>query len=208
MQTQRIKKQVNQDQDLLMKAEHICDKFKLFIDGVRVMFLIHRAKEGSVSPNNDKVEKLISRNPEEFHRNLYILLCQKGESEDPLRIYSSVNARDMKKAVRQFKQEQLDADYYDRESHDSFYFDVRNRFIGSLMKPASAETSYFIIDIDSTEEYQTLIEVIANAGLSEKKIQQYPTKNGWHIVMNSFNPALLGVHASKIHKDALILLDY
>lgn len=204
----RIKKQVSQRQDLLLKANHICDSFSKFTDGIRVMFLIHRAKEGALSANNDKLEKLISSNSKEFEKNLYTLLCKKEDSEDTLRIYSSVNPRNIEKSIRKFKTDQLDNDYADKESHRGFYFDVKNRFISALMSPSSSETSLFIVDIDDQSGFDEMIRVIGNADLNEKVIQKYPTKNGWHIVMNPFNPALLGEHAPKIHKDALLLLDY
>lgn len=204
----RIKKQINQDQDILMKARHICDDFKQFTDGIRVMFLIHRSKEGSEHTNNEKLRKLISNNPKEFEENLYMLLVQKEESENPLRIYSSVNHRDIGKAIRKFKMEQLDADYFDVDSRNQFYFDVKNRFIGTLMSPSSASSSYFIIDIDEPQELNDVLKVIAEANLNDRIIKQYATKNGWHIVMYAFNPALIGVHSPKIHKDSLLLLNY
>lgn len=204
----RNKKQISYDQDLLKKAEHICDTFALFTTGIRVMFLIHRSKEGAVSANQDKLRKLISRNPTEFQENLYQLLVQKEASEDTLRIYSSVNSRNTDKAERRFKEIQLDNDYADEESCEDFYLDIRNRYISCLMSPNSSNGSLFILDLDSVAEYETALIIIAQAGLNDKIVQKYPTKNGWHIVMQPFNPALLGTYSSKIHRDALILLDY
>ncbi len=212
MNTGRPKKESSRREDLLLRAKHICDSFKDFTDGTRVMFLIHRSKEGAERANNDKLEKLISNNPIEFRDNLYTLLDKKDTLERafgyPLRIYSSVNSRDMRKAIREFKMNQLLADYYDEKSHNAFYIDVRNRFISSLMKPLCGKESLFVLDIDSDADLYAIQPVIAEKGLSENVILKYPTKNGWHIVMKPFNPALLGVHESKVQKDALILLDY
>lgn len=203
---------MSQNQEILLEARHICETFRGFTDGVRVLFLIHRSKEGSKSANNDKLKKVIVRNEKEFETELYNLLVEKHGSELPLRIYSCVNPRNMASAIRKFKEDQLNADYYDELNHHSFYLDIRNRFISALMKPSSSDRSYFIIDIDTKEDcpngLDSVLMAIANAGIDSKRITQYPTKNGWHIVMHPFNPKLLGVHEEKIEKDALLLLSY
>ncbi len=202
----RNKKEVNISQDILNEAEVIMGQFKFFVDGYRVLFLIHRSKEESVSANNDKVRKIISKNKDEFKTALISLLQDFYNTDNILRIYSCVNARDINKAIRQFKQEQLDADYYDIESKNSFYIDVKNRFIGALMKPASRTETQFILDCDSMKEQEDALKKVAE--LEIEVIKMYPTKNGWHIITKPFNPNLFLVENVGINKDGLILLKY
>lgn len=196
------------EQDVLKQAEHIAEDFKGFTDGVRVLMLIHRKKEGGRDQRDISAIKRISRNHEEFVEYLYDLLILKNASDDPLRIYSCVNSRDMEKTIRMFKFVQLESDFYDTDSRHGFYFDVRNRFLSALMSPRCATSKYFIIDVDEIGELTSVLMEIATAGLNDNIVKQYPTKSGWHIVMRPFNPALLPVNASKIHRDSLILINH
>ena len=211
----KTKVESNVKADVLMRANHIYDDFKFFANGVRVLFLIHRNKEGGET-NNTKVRKVITRNKEEFRLELIKLVDEKERAamlREPLpyRIYSCVNARDIEKAIRQFKFEQLEADYYDDELRHGFYYDSKNRFVGALMTPSSRmkDQSYFVIDVDNEEGRDVMGEAlggIAQAGA--KIIMQYATKNGWHIVSEPFNPNLFNVPGVEIKKDGLLLLSY
>lgn len=198
-----------------MKAKHIFEEFRFFSDGVRVLFLIHRNKEGGET-NNTKVRKIITKNSEEFYLELIKLVDEKERAAMlrepiPYRIYSSVNARDIEKAIRQFKFEQLEADYYDDESRHSFYYDTKNRFVGALMTPSSRmkDQSYFIFDVDNEEGRDVNGEALSALAACEAEIvTQYATKNGWHIVTLPFNPNLFNVPGVDIKKDGLLLLAY
>lgn len=194
-------------QDTYNRAKGIAEDFIQFIDGWRVLFLMQRHRDGGET-NNTKLRKIITKNPKEFIDALYELSLEKENSDLPLRIYSAVNERDFDKAIRNFKFEQLEADYYDQEQNQNFYLDIKNRFIGCLMQPRAAKTSLFLFDLDSTQELDQAHEAIFKAGLNDNIIKQYGTKNGWHIITKPFNPALVGDIGSKIKKDALLLLDY
>lgn len=203
-------KQVNRIAKIDLEARQIFDEFKEYTDGYRVLFLIHRNKEGGET-NNTKVKKIVTKNSKEFADSLYDLLVEKDSSDVPLRIYSSVNSRNFEKAIRQFKQEQLDADYYDTASRHGFYLDTKNRFIGALMAPLAREESLFLLDVDREEGKDTHGEVLKamfDAGVDDKIVKVYPTKNGWHIVTQPFNPNLLSHPALEIKKDGLLLLKY
>lgn len=204
----RERSQNNASQDLINKARHILEEFEWFADGTRLLMLIHRAKEGSHSPNNDKVEKHISTNAKEFEKIVLEMLIEKEKSGLPLRLYSSVASRDLSKAIRKFKYEQLDAEYYAQGDKERFYLDIFNRWFGCLAQPGSASHTFFIIDCDSNAEYEDALRAIGDNGLEQKVIKRYPTKNGWHIVMDPFDPKLMGPMAKNIHKDGLILLHY
>ena len=211
----KTKVEANVKADVIMRANHIYDEFKFFTDGVRVMFLIHRNKEGGET-NNTKVRKVITRDKEEFRLELIKLVDEKERAAMlrepiPYRIYSSVNARDIEKAIRQFKFEQLEADYYDDESRRSFYYDSKNRFVGALMTPSSRmkDQSYFIFDVDDVPGVDKQGEALSALGACGANIViQYRTKNGWHIVTEPFNPNTFSCPGVEIKKDGLLLLSY
>lgn len=174
-------------------------------DGLRVMFLIHRNKEGG-STNNTKLEKLISRSSDEWYANLERLLPRLEESVAPLRVYASVNPRDPEKGIREFKRLQLEADYYDDASRYAFYDDIRNRYISALMRPASRAATSFLIDLDTEGEYE-----VAHMELDKAKVaikNEYRTKSGWHLITEPYNPAETPLTAPKINKDGLMLVAY
>lgn len=196
------------DQALMRKAEDIADDFKLFTHGYRTLLLIHRAKEGATKANNSHLKKYISRNHDEFVQKLYRLLYLKQNSKDPLRIYSQVNARDFEKGIREYKERQLEADYYSIEDKHAFYIDTHDRFVSAFSKPSCRIETYFIIDCDSVLEHETILCELADKGLNDKIIQQYPTKNGWHLVTQPFNPNLVPNTKYKINKDGLLLLAF
>lgn len=198
------------------KVKKIMHDWKGFTDGVRVLFLIWRNKEGSKVVRNLKVRKLISSNEEEFEKCLTQLVDLKDRySELPLRIYSTVNKRNLDKAIRKFKELQLENDYQDREQYYGFYKDIKNRWISSLMRDSSRLETQFIIDIDnSNKEYAIEIEkeILEHTEL----IKKYRTKNGYHLIVKPFNPNLIKTYEKSgyiypdvsIKKDELILLDY
>lgn len=201
----RGKKPETAIKELEEKAKSICDEFSEFTKGVRVIQLILRKADGG-GANNDKVKKYISTNPDEFYQCLLQCLKYNALSDKNFRIYSSVNERDMDKAIRQFKQCQLDSDYDSPEIRDRFYTDVRNRWISAMMKPSSKKTSYFLLDIDTTDAGEARGKV-AELGLNV--YANYATKNGWHMVVDPFNPQLMdGVEETTVQKDSLLLLHY
>jgi len=192
-----------------MKGENI----KQFSDGIRMIMLCQRNKDGrDTNKTNRASKRKISANGEEFFKILKEFREIKNNSDKPLRIYSCVNKRDIKKAIRNFKQEQLDADYYDEDSRNKFYFDIRNRWISSLMKQNCRAETKFLIDIDhiikeaKNWDISYIEEHLEEIGV--KVILKYPTKNGYHIITEPFNPTLWNCEFGEVKKDALLLLDY
>jgi hypothetical protein len=198
------------------KLKSIMDEWKGFTDGVRVLFLIWRNKEGAKVDRNLKIRKLVSSDEEEFEKCLEQLLDLKERyAELPLRIYSTVNKRNLDKAIRKLKELQLENDYQDKKQFYGFYKDIKNRWISSLMRNSSRFETQFIIDIDNkSEEYLARIksEVLAHTTL----IKEYKTKNGYHLIVRPFNPNLIKSYSKDGHiyedvslkKDDLVLLDY
>jgi len=190
----------------------LLDRFKGFTDGVRVLFLIQRSKEGG---KTTKIKKIITINEEEYAEVLCSLLAKQYEARldgVKLRIYGSVNKRDINNAIREFKTRQLEADYYDTESRDRFYYDVKNRFISSLMAPSSRSETKFILDVDRKDIDTVKEEIHRNAQEVDtvvKELLTYETKSGYHIITEPFNPAILeGIENVQANKDGLLLLSY
>lgn len=206
----KVKSPIALKEEVIDKADNLWHEFVDFTDGFRVLFLIHRNKEGGETNNTKytKYMKIITRDSKEFREQLRELVSIQMNSEVPYRIYSSVNARDFNKAIRQFKYEQLDADYYDQVQKENFYLDVKNRFLGCLMQPAQRYTSWFLFDIDNVEGKDVYGETLQILD-SELIIKSYPTKNGWHIVTKPFNYTTLTLpEGVEIKKDGLLLLSW
>ncbi len=207
MKRDKTKSAISIKEEVIAKADAILREFLDFTHGFHVLFLIHRNKEGGET-NNTKYKKTIVRDSIEFRQTLREYVNEQVNSETPYRIYSSVNERDFNKAIRQFKYEQLDADYYDQIQKENFYLDVKNRFLGCLMQPAQRQTSWFLFDIDNVEGKDVYGETLQMLD-SELIIKSYPTKNGWHIITKPFNYTTLTLpEGVEIKKDGLLLLSW
>lgn len=181
---------------------------KQFKQGIRLLMLTYRGKEGGLKTRPDRVAiKKLSRNEQEFDKIFSELQEEMKKSDKPLRIYSSVNSRDIKKAIREFKERQLEADYFDEESKNQFYFDIKNRWISSLMKPSCRNETFFLFDADDLTRW-TIGEAIDKLEESTDVIWHYKTKNGYHIITKPFNPNDLKENFGEIKKDGLMLLDF
>jgi len=198
------------------KLKSIMDEWKGFTDGVRVLFLIWRKKEGAKVDRNLKIRKLVSLDEEEFEKCLEQLLDLKERyAELPLRIYSSVNKRNMDKAIRKFKELQLENDYQDKAQFYGFYKDIKNRWISSIMRNSSRLETQFIIDIDN-EDKDYLKKIESEILEHTELIKKYKTRNGYHLIVRPFNPNLIKSYSKDGHiyedvslkKDDLVLLDY
>jgi len=185
------------------ETEKILEKFDGFTDGVRFLMLIHRTKDGG-NDNNRKTFRKISTNQDEFENILDEMITIKKTANKAYRIYSCVNSRNINKAIKLFKQKQLDADYYDEDSKNSFYLDIKNRWISSLMKPQSKADNSFLIDIDEDDNKEKAEQIICN--LVGRNFKKFNTKNGYHFITPPFNPQLM--EGFEIKKDGLLLLSW
>ena len=185
------------------KVKKILCKFENFdiTSGYRMLMLIDRNKCGT-DRNTKKCIRRISTNKEEFIEILSEFLEIKKDSE---RIYSCVNERDINKAIRIFKQHQLDAEYYDEVSKNSFYLDIKNRWISAIMKPQAKKTSYFLLDID-TKDKEEVADIKARLCKISANYIRYEIKNGYHFVCPPFDPSLMS--DIDIKKDGMLLLNY
>ena len=166
-------------------------------EGVRVLLLTSRTKDGG---EKGRSVKLVSRDINHFNDKLNQLL----ELMEPnQRIYSTVEKKDTEKAIRMFKQNQLDAEYYDEDSRKGFYHDVWNRWISCLQKPQSSVSKLFLVDIDPEDDEKAIMDEIETNKLTV--VWEYATKNGRHVILEPFNPSKVSF---EVKRNDMILLAY
>lgn len=194
--------------EFVAEAEEIAAAHEEFTDGCRVLFLIQRHSDGGHT-NNSKLRAYISRSSDEWVTALGKLLHEKSTYPNlPLRIYQTLNSRNIEKGIMHFKHAMLDADYYDMAQRQWFYLDIRNRIISALMKEPSRATSFFLYDCDTRDE--TILapfreQLIAHTNI----VHEYLSKSGVHIITGPFNPNLVSLPSDIEYKrDAMMLLKY
>lgn len=169
------------------------------------MMLIKRKKDGSKDPSNSdrKCIRKITSFPEQFDAALAELSSMRKTDE---RIYSSVNARSMPKAIRMFKERQLQNDYESTENKEAFYFDIQNRFLSCLQNPSCKASSYFLIDMD----HKLMDKVEATKDLLKKYTEivfEQETINGFHLVTKAFNSSMIDFMSLEIKKDDMLFIE-
>jgi hypothetical protein len=180
-----------------------------FKEGIRVLLLMLRAKDGgSAKTDRRATKKVITTSPEEFDEALTELRSILREGE---RIYSTVDPRDLQKAIRSFQFRMLEAQWFDEENRNNFYLDLENRWISCLKDPKSGSSQLFLFDIDDDNPHCDDIKADIDRPVSQWDIvDKYPTKNGIHIITTPFNyPRLLEPETVKCrHANALMLWSY
>lgn len=195
------------------EATKIAGEIPQFTEGYRVLFLIQRTSDGG-DTNNSKLRSYVSRNHDEWVQFLAKLLEERSFYPHlSLRIYQSLNDRNIEKAIRYFKGHMLNADFYAEPDRLSFYTQIQRRWLSSLMIPASRNSSWFLFDIDIKDK-NVGYDVIAQLPIdvAEKAILR-ETKNGYHLFTPPFNHTTLQYLVDfpekvSLKKDALMLLKY
>lgn len=189
------------------KAKTLAEELSMFSEGVRLIMLLHRTKDGGHNKESRRASKrFLYRTPEEFKTALFEAVLAQTLSGDKYRIYLSVNARDVSKSVFYLEQCLLDAHHGNsadmkNDLYQKVFFDSR----AFLMQPAHRATKLFLLDIDDVEGMNRLDVILSLLGKHPEieELLRRRTRNGWHIITNPFNPALLN-GALEIKKDALI----
>lgn len=175
--------------------------------GHRVIMLIQRAKDGGHNRPDYHAHKLLVKDEGEYLSALANLRRVRDSKENPenWRIYANVNARNIEKAIRKFKFDMLEADYYDGFNRHRFYTDIENRWFGCVMVPSSRDETMFLIDVDYNhgEKYRDAKKILDEAGV--EILFSYPTKNGRHIITEPYNPNL--TPTLEVKKDALMFIE-
>ncbi len=178
------------------------DMFKM---GMHVLMLIDRGASSSNKGSKRWINKIITRDVETWDKAADKLLeLQNYIGDLDIRLYSSVNARCMKKAVKTFQHKQLDVI---PEYEDVFYSRINDEFCSSLMQADSRVSSMFLLDHDTKDPKELNTFLIKNRDI--KLHYLYPTPNGWHAIVDPFNPILMeGMVATELKKDALMLINW
>jgi len=171
-----------------------------YTNGTRVLMLCSRNKDNITTKKRSIFR--VSHNSDEFAKALEELCTLKAVGE---RIYASLNTSCIKKASRLFKQRQLDAEY-DKVPLD-FYHRLQDRWVSCLRTPSSLETHLWMFDCDSFEEYEELVDELNLLGVV--RLYVYPTKNGFHVIVNPFNKSILSEKSEAlIHLNGMMLWSY
>jgi len=178
---------------------------KSFKHGVRVLMLIDRSKQNSNKGSKRWINKIITTNPDEFDIATDKLVALQNHLDNPdIRLYSTVNARNMQKSIVTFKHKQLDLT---EDNECIFYKRINDSFCSCLMKPENKAERLFLIDVDTKDERVPLGWMTKNREIN--MFYTYPTPNGSHIITEPFNPSLCdGIPDFEVKKDALMLLNW
>lgn len=192
-----------------MTMLEIINIFTPLSDGIRVVMLVHRSKEGGHNNTHRRhLRKVITTNNAEFFTTISELKQIKDKDERALRIYATVNSCNIDKSIRLYKQRQLDRDYETLELRNKFYLDTKNQFISCLMDNSCRETKNFLFDLDDLSEYE-YNNVCETLKKQTEIIISYPTKNGYHVVTKPFYYAKIDKELIKSTLgNSLMLIDY
>lgn len=198
-----------------------------FKTGARLIQRTARNKDKAVR-RPDKIR--VSYNEDEYDKTLHEMLDDLRAGE---RIYASADERDVLSARRKFNSDLSFANFSESEEHRlAFYRNLNARWNASLGAKSSAKTKLFLFDVDSDDEsvlslILSTLDVIARDYLTtyasfsfqdgakytdfvttrELDVYSYPTKNGFHVVSNPFNPNLLEESMrDMLHTNALMLV--
>lgn len=185
---------------------NIIDHPDIFKTGVRLLYLNSRNKD--TTDTKRKILK-ISYSIDEFDDVFNYLQDHAGEN---YRIYVSANSRNIDKAIRLFRERQLQAEL---DTTNSFYKNIESRWNSCLGSPLVQDDKLWLFDCDNEEEYNKTIkelQIYYDRDLdlhNGSNLYEYETKNGKHIITAPFNTTKLSNDAkSLIHKNPLMLFAY
>jgi hypothetical protein len=173
----------------------------IFKDNIRILMLTSRNKD---NPAEHRTITKISKDVEQFNKLVIELYVMSNEGE---RIYASASSRDLKKAIRNFKQAQLDAEY--DSIPENFYKHLDSRWVSALSQDNAVEkqNNYWLFDCDSVIDYDDCTDNLKNLNVNIE--YEYSTKNGSHILVKPFNRSLLVKDVLKLlHTNAMMLWAY
>jgi hypothetical protein len=173
-------------------------------EGVRLMMRVWRNKENAEGKRPGRT--VITNSVDEWNtwaQKLY------DESIPGERIYASVEPRSVPKAIRVFKERQLDADYDSTEVRDAFYHECFTRWLSCLGAPQASASRLFLFDCDNFADSALLYDDLRVNNLLPNVVHSYDTKNGAHFITRPFNPAVLSeAYRGIMHKNALLLVGW
>lgn len=171
----------------------------IFTQGLREILVIDRSSKNTCLWNK------IARYPDMYEQHIAeaISACKSFRKPD-IRVYMSINSRCVDKAIREFKRQQIEADY--SPHNKDWYLNLNKQFRHILMQPKQRKTKYFLMDIDTKERGTMHIvdQFIRDKGI--ETITSYDTPNGCHIITEPFNMNMCKLDKVEVKTDALLLL--
>lgn len=196
----------------------LLDHPEQFKTGVRVLLLTQRNKDGS---SGGRTHQLVSYKTAEFDETVEKLFNRVSDLSG-YRLYGSVDARDTFPARREFALRQIKADW--GANPDAFYRILDRQWTSCLSQNEARKTKYFLFDIDSSsiEDFDKCEQAVRDAYrkhryyVTDEKdepsspiVYRYATKNGFHIITEPFNRALLPTeYFDMAHSNAMMLWGY
>lgn len=177
----------------------------MFKQGINVLMLIDRGVQNSNKGSKRWINKIITEDCESWNNAAQKLIELQIHIGDPdVRLYSSINPRSMKKAIKTFQHKQLDLN---EDNEATFYRRINDSFCSCLMQPENRDRSLFLLDHDTKVATELNAFQVTNHDLKTHYL--YPTPNGWHLILDPFNPELMqGMTQTELKKDALMLVNW
>jgi hypothetical protein len=169
-----------------------------FMQGTRLVMLKGRNKDGVAE---QRTILRVSYSADQFFRNLVHLTCELRAGE---RIYASAGERDVKKAIRLFKERQLAADYDD--DPELFYRHIEARWASCLMDVKAQGDKLWLIDCDTAADAEIARAEIAAHYDRPMKPYAYATKSGEHIILQPFDRSKLSDRVRGMLQENAIML--
>lgn len=189
----------------MIKSNEQCfqDLPSFFKEGIRVLMLIDRGVQNSNKGSKRWINKIITDNPHEYNIAYDKLSRLQNYLNNPsIRLYASINCRNLEKAINHFNHKQLDLIGSEKSK---FYTRINDSFCSCLMKPENRASNNFLLDIDTKDTKEVNSFLSNNRDIVMKYV--YPTPQGWHYIVDPFNPRLCFDYSSfEVKKDALMLL--
>lgn len=169
-----------------------------FKEGTRTLLLRGRPKDGLTK---NRAVPRVSHSADQFDKVLSDLAAIAVAGE---RIYASAGPRNLKRAIRTFKERQLAADYDDEP--EAFYRGLESRWASAVMDPTSQAQKFWLFDCDSEEDAELARVEIAASYDRPFLPYWYKTKSGQHAVVQAFDKSRLSDRArAMLHDNALML---
>lgn len=191
-------------------AHRIITEFRVLVDWCRVLQIIDRNISNTNSGSKRWSGLRVTGSRADFYTQLKELIdIVENESTEltDLRIYSSVDMRDIKHAERSFLHKAIDNGVTDDVGRIRFYKNAFPNFVSCLMQPEARHTRWFLLDVDHKDktEIARLDAVLEQHGVVTEL--RYETPNGYHLVTHGFNPEFIADFKDvEIKRNALALL--
>lgn len=192
------------------RVKEIADVFGPFMRGTRVLLLLQRKKEGgNTREDRRRHVGFAATDEKEIMERIRQLVTLQMMSKEPLRVYMSVNPRDIRKANYEFRRRLLQDECDGMvEVHGKV---MQDRWISALMATNAdkgVQDKYFILDVDDTGDdvMGKVLRRMDELGVVEQ--MRYRTKNGWHVVVDPFRRDLWDVEGVGVQVDGLLLLSF